>query len=165
VNSEAQECTPFRDSQGYERGHVVPVIWPTSDMGAHRHAGAHKVALEMPAAQSPCSCFVVSPPRGRGSLVAIFIGAIWPSRSKECHAELGMTPDLPATHTAAPPGDLILTQLPSRMPRLQMVVDRSGTHRAHKLDATLEHEHSKFAPMAFRPIVVTTSTPSKASGG
>jgi transposase len=25
-----------------------------------------------------------------------------------------------------------------------MVVDRSGIHRAHKLDATLEHYHSKF---------------------
>jgi len=25
-----------------------------------------------------------------------------------------------------------------------MVVDRSGIHRAHKLDATLEHSHDKF---------------------
>jgi len=92
------------------------------------------------------------------------LGAMWSSRSKERHAELGMTPDVPATHTAAPPGDLILPQRPPPMPRLQMVVDRSGT-RAHKLDATLEHDRSKFAPIASRPFVVTTATPSKAAGG
>ena len=46
-----------------------------------------------------------------------------------------------------------------------MVVDRSGSHRAHNLNATLDHYHDKFRFHFYRPIVGTTSTPSKASGG
>jgi len=42
-----------------------------------------------------------------------------------------------------------------------MVVDRSGIHRAHKLDATLEHYHGTLRFHSYRPIVVTTSTPLK----
>ena len=46
-----------------------------------------------------------------------------------------------------------------------MVVDRSGIHRAHKLDATLDHYRDKFRSTSYRRMVGTTSTPSKASGG
>ena len=46
-----------------------------------------------------------------------------------------------------------------------MVVDRSGIHRAHKLDATLAPSTASRASISYRPIVATTLTPSKAFGG
>jgi hypothetical protein len=45
-----------------------------------------------------------------------------------------------------------------------MVVDRSGIHRAHKLDTTFAHYDGKLRVHFFPPIVGTTSIPLKASG-
>ena len=42
-----------------------------------------------------------------------------------------------------------------------MVVDRSGIHRAHKLDATLDHYHGKLQFSMLPPPVATTSIPLK----
>ena len=38
----------------------------------------------------------------------------------------------------------VMATFSKRGKEVVMVVDRSGIHRAHKLDATLEHYHSKF---------------------
>jgi hypothetical protein len=46
-----------------------------------------------------------------------------------------------------------------------MVVDRSGIHRAHTLDTTLDHDHGTLRFMAYRPGVDTTSTLLKAVAG
>ena len=45
-----------------------------------------------------------------------------------------------------------------------MVVDRSGIHRAHKLDTTFDHYDGRYASIFYPPIVGTTSIPLKASG-
>jgi hypothetical protein len=46
-----------------------------------------------------------------------------------------------------------------------MVVDRSGIHRAHTLDTTLDHDRGQLRFMAYRPGVDTTSILLKAVGG
>jgi len=48
--------------------------------------------------------------------------------------------------------------------RSSLVVDRSGNHRAHKLDATLDHYHDKFHFHFLPAHLGTTSTPLKAFG-